>query len=352
VPHPFVAIIKVKIAFNRFTTIRDIMNFHSFFKSAIAPIFLGAALVFSSGVSAQSYPTRPINLISPQPPGGGVDTVSRLWADFASKRLGQPVIVENKPGASGTIAVQYFLQQPNDGYTVMVAGVSQMVLNKFTFKSLPYNPDRDFRGVAMLTTNPFLLVASPASGMRTFDDFLRQAKAKPNGLSFGSAGQGNSTHLVIELLQQKVGVKLTHVPYKGEAAALTDVIGGHLQVMGSVLSTGTQAALANKVVPLLVLGANRSPDLPNVPSASELGIKGFEDIGWMGLAVRAGAPDEVVNRLHAVSQEFLKDPAVQQRLLKMQVELMPGPANALERFIASDTKRWSEATRGLNLAGE
>lgn len=327
------------------------MNFRSFFNTAVAPVLVVCVgLALAPTASAQSYPTRPITLVAPQPPGGGVDTVSRMWADFVSKRLGQPVVVDNRPGASGAIAIQHVLQQPADGYTLSVTGVSQMVLNKFTFKALPYNPDRDFRGIAMLTTNPFLLVASPASGIKTFDEFLRQAKAKPGGMSFGSAGQGNSTHLVMELLQQRAGVKLTHVPYKGEAAALTDVIGGHLQVMGSVLSTGQQAALAGKVVPLLVLGAHRAPDLPGVPSASELGLKGFEDIGWMGIGARTGTPDEVVNKLHAHSQEFLKDPAVQQRLQKMQVELMPGPANALERYIANDTKRWGEATKSLKLA--
>jgi tripartite-type tricarboxylate transporter receptor subunit TctC len=142
------------------------------------------------------------------------------------------------------------------------------------------------------------------------------------------------------------------IPYKGEAAALGELMGSHLQVMAPVLSTGVNAAQGGKVVPLMVFGANRSPDLPDVPSSAELGLKGFENIGWMGLAVRAGTPDAVVNRLHAVSQEFLKDPAVQQRLQKLQVELMPGPADALERYIAADTKRWAEATKSLTLGAD
>ncbi|MFC5523953.1 Bug family tripartite tricarboxylate transporter substrate binding protein [Polaromonas jejuensis] len=329
------------------------MRNYSLLKHALRTT-VGAALACGlfSGAAAQNWPERPITLVLPQPAGGGVDTVSRMWADFASRKLGQPVVVDNKPGAGGAIAVQHVVHQPNDGYTVLAAGVSQMVLNKFTYKSLAYNPDKDLRGVAMLTTNPFLLVASPASGIRSLADLLREAKAHPQGLSFGSAGQGNSTHLVVEMLQQRTGIKMTHVPYKGEAAALGDVMGGHLQVMAPVLSTGVKAAQAGKVVPLMVLGAQRSADLPNVPSSNELGIKGFENIGWMGLAVRAGTPDAVVNRLHAISQEFLADPASQQRLQKMQVELMPGPANALEGFIAADTKRWAEATKSLKLAAD
>ncbi len=316
---------------------------------AVLPL---AMLAGGPAQAADAWPSRNLTLVLPQAAGGGTDTVSRLWAEFASRKLGQTVVVDNKPGAGGAIAAGYVVRQPADGYTVYVSSVSQMVLNKFTYKSLPYNPDQDFRGVAMLTINPFLLVASKESGIRNLDDLKRIAKADPGKLNFSSAGKGNSTHLVMELLAQQVGVKLTHVPYQGESRGITGVMSGEIQLMTPVLSTGVPNAVAGRVVPLVVLGANRAPQLPDVPTAQEVGLKGFEAIGWLGLAVRAGTPDNVVTRLHEISQQFLADPDVAARLRSMQVDAMPGPADALQTHIAKDTQRWGAVIKDLGLAND
>ena len=311
-----------------------------------------ALMAVTPAHASDAWPARSLTLVLPQAAGGGVDTVSRLWAEFASRQLGQPVVVDNKPGAGGAIAAQYVVRQPADGYTVYAASVSQMVLNKFTYKALPYNPDQDFRGVAMLTTNPFLLVASKESGIKSLDDLARVAKAAPGKLNFASAGKGNSTHLVMELLAQQLGIKLTHVPYQGEAPGLTGVMSGQVEVMAPVLGTGAPNAVAGRVVPLVVLGAHRVPTLPDVPTAKEAGLKGFENIGWLGLAVRAGTPDPVVARLHEITRQFLGDPAVAARLGKLQVDLMPGPADALQTYIAKDTQRWGVVVKDLGLAND
>lgn len=305
-----------------------------------------------SAQAADAWPARSLTLVVPQAAGGGTDAVSRMWADFASKKLGQTVVVDNKPGAGGAIAAGYVVRQPADGYTVYVSSVSQMVLNRFTYKSLPYNPDQDFRGVAMLTITPFLLVASKESGIRNLDDLKRIAKAEPGKLNFSSAGKGNSTHLVMELLNQQIDVKLTHVPYQGESKGITGLMSGEIQLMTPTLSTGVTQAAAGRVVPLVVLGANRAPQLPEVPTAQEVGLKGFEAIGWLGLAVRAGTPDDVVVRLHEISQQFLADPAVAARMRTMQVDAMPGPANALQTYTAKDTQRWGAVVKDLGLAND
>ncbi|MFD4836677.1 Bug family tripartite tricarboxylate transporter substrate binding protein [Achromobacter sp. NPDC058515] len=319
-----------------------------------ARLLAGACLAAAAHAPAwaDTYPARGLSLVVPQAAGGSTDAISRLWAQYAAKKLGQPVVVENRPGAGGIIAVQYALRQPADGYTVLSAGISQMVLNKFTYKPLAYDPDKDLKGVGLLTTNPFLLVASKESGIRNLDDLIRLAKADPRALNFATAGLGNSTHVVVEMLQQQLGIEMTNVPFGGEAAGLTALLGGQVQVMAPVLSTGVPAALAGKVVPLLVLGDNRYAELPDVPSAADRGLTGFGGVGWLGLAVRSGTPPDVVTRLHAVTEEFLKDPDTVSRLKAMQVELMPGPADALDRKIAADTLQWSAVLKDINLSSK
>ncbi|MDF3838460.1 tripartite tricarboxylate transporter substrate binding protein [Cupriavidus basilensis] len=332
-----------------------ILSFRLHAIRALAALLAGSAIALMAPATAHgtgAWPARGLTLVLPQAAGGGVDTVSRLWAEFATKQLGQPVVVDNRPGAGGAIAVQYVVRQPADGYTLYAASVAQMVLNKFTYKTLPYNPDQDFRGVAMLTTNSFLLVASPQSGIKNWGDLTRLAKAQPAKLNFASAGKGNSTHLVIEMLAQQLGIKLTHVPYQGEAPGLMGVMSGQIDIMAPVLGTGVPNAVAGRVVPLLILGSHRVPQLPNVPTAKEVGLAGFEDIGWLGLAVRTGTPEPVVARLHQITQQFLADPVVVDQLSKLQVDLMPGPAGALHTYIAKDTQRWGRVAKDLGLAND
>lgn len=305
-----------------------------------------------SGAVADNYPARTISLVVPQAAGGSTDAISRMWAQFAARSLGQPVVVENRPGAGGIIAVQHALRQPADGYTVLSAGVSQMVLNQFTYKPLPYSPERDFKGAGLMVTNPFLLVASKESGIRSLDDLVRKAKADPGALNFATAGLGNSTHVVGEMLQQQLGITMTAVPFAGEAAGLTALLGGQVQVMAPVLSTGTPAAQSGKIVPLLVLGDNRTPNLPDVPSASELGLQGFGGVGWLGLAVRKGTDAAIIERLHGITAAFLRDPDVVARLQAMQVELMPGTIDALDRKIVEDMQQWNEVLSSLDLSNK
>jgi tripartite-type tricarboxylate transporter receptor subunit TctC len=327
----------------------NLMRFRRFAALCASAVLFAAALP----AAAQSdWPTRPITLVVPQAPGGGTDVLGRLWADFVSKSLKNTVVVENRAGANGVVASTYVARQPADGYTVMMAGISYLAFNPFTYKSLPYNPEKDFEGVALVTNTPFLLVASPASGIKSLADLAARAKAKPGELNFSSAGKGNSTHLVMEMLGERLGVKLTHVPYNGAAKGLTAVMANEVQLMSDVLNTGAVQANAGKVTPLAVVGSRRAGSVPNVPTLAELGLKDFPLPGWYALVAPAGTPRPVVERLNAETQKFFADPAVRAKLDMLQLEPLPGKPEAVKEWMQRDAKVWGPVITRLGISND
>jgi len=306
-----------------------------------AALALGAsAPVWACGEAGN---TRPIRLVVSQQAGGGTDTLARMWAEAAGRELGTTIVVENKAGAGGVIAAKYVLGQPADGCTLFLAGVSQMVLNKFAYAPLAYKPEADFAPVAVLTTTPFVLVTNPQSGIRNLADLVAAAKAKPGAIDFASSGRGNSTHVVVELFQKNQKIRMTHIPYKGEPDSVVATVGGQTQIMAPTVSTATPQIQAGKLIPLVLFSPKRVPELPNVPTASELGLTGFDDLGWMGIAAKAGTPPETIKRLHAASQIFLSDKTVLQKMKTMQVIPMPGPSSMLMQLTERDTARLQDA---------
>lgn len=319
-------------------------------KTVISATLLAAGVMALGTAGAQAaYPARPIRLVVSQQAGGSTDSVARLWAEKVGKLMNATVLVENKPGADGAIAAQAVLSQPADGYTLFLAGVSQMVLNKFVYKPLAYSPENDFVGVALLTTVPFTLVANPSAGFKTFDEFKAAAKARPGHLNFASSGNGNSTHLVVEMVQKQAGISMTHVPFKGEPDGVMATASGQTQVMAPVLSTALPLIKAGRLTPLVLFGAVRSPDLPTVPTAAEVGLTGLENIGWSGVAAKAGTPAAVIEKLHAATQKMLDDPDTIRKLNDMQVQPMKGASTELMRLTVRDTAKWQEAIGNLDL---
>ncbi|MCG5261187.1 tripartite tricarboxylate transporter substrate binding protein [Cupriavidus gilardii] len=326
-------------------------------KTAFFHFAVPLALAF--GVAAPSYgcgepgaSSRPIRLVVSQQAGGSTDTLARMWAERVGKTLQTPIVVENRAGAGGIIAAKYVLSQPADGCTLFLAGVSQMVLNKFVYAPLAYKPESDFAPVSMLATVPFVLVANPQSGLRNYRELVDAARAKPGSISFASSGNGNSTHLVVELMQKQQGIKLLHVPYRGEPDGVVSTVSGATQVMAPVLSTALPQIKAGKLTPLMLFASKRVPELPDVPTAAELGLKGFENIGWSGIAAKAGTPANVIARLHAATQTFLAEPAVVDKLKSMQVLPMPGPSDQLMEQTVRDTAKWQGAIGDLDLSAK
>jgi tripartite-type tricarboxylate transporter receptor subunit TctC len=325
----------------------------SFCLANILALAFSCGTAFLAPVCAQdSYPNRPIRLVVSQQAGGASDTVARLWAEHAGKAINAQIAVENKPGAGGIIAAQYGLSQPADGYTLMFGGVSQMVLNKFVYKPLPYDPEKDFTGVGMLNTVPFILVANPETGFNSLDDLVKYAKAHPDKLNYASSGLGNSTQLVVELLQKKLGFAMTHVPFKGESDGLMATIGGQTQVMAPVASSVLPHIKNRKVVPLVVLAPSRLPDLPDVPVANELGVKDFDFMGWSGIVAKAGTPAAIIAKLHDGTRAFHASPEVQAKLRAMNSIPMAGPASQLIEVTRRDTQAWGPTLNALNLSSK
>ena len=321
--------------------------------SRLSALVLGTICFASAPLLAQTtYPTKPIRLVIPQAPGGGTDVLGRLWADYVSRSMGATIVVENKAGANGVLASTYVAKQPADGYTIMVGGISYLAFNPFTYKSLSYNPQKDFDGVALLTNTPFLLIANPATGIKSLADLTKAASAKPGALNFASAGKGNSTHLVMEMLQQRLGVKLTHVPYNGAAAGLMSVIGNQTQLMADVLNTAAVQAKAGKVQALAVLGSKRASSIPDVPTLTELGVKDFPLPGWYAMVAPAGTPRPILERLNAETQKFFADADVKAKLETLQLEPLPSKPETVKEWMQRDAKVWGPLIQQLGISND
>ena len=314
--------------------------------------FAVAAITTTTAFAQAAYPNRPVRLVVSQQAGGSSDTIARMWADSVGKSIDGTVVVENKPGAGGIIAAQYVLSQPADGYTLFFGGVSQMVFNRFTYKSLPYSPEKDFTGVGMLTTVPFILVTNPATGIKSLNELTQKAKAAPGKLNFASAGQGNSTHLAVELLAKALDISMTHIPFKGEPDGVMATIGGQTEVMAPVFGTALPHIKNNKLVPLAVIAPQRLNELPDVPTAAELGVKGFDTMGWSGIVARSGTPAGLVDKLHKATEKFHKNPEVRAKLKGMGVIPLTGPASLLMETTARDLKAWGPTLETLNLSSQ
>lgn len=323
--------------------------------ATVSKLLMGVAVaaVTSTAVFAQAaYPNRPVKLIVSQAPGGSSDTIARMWAEHAGKALGGTIVVENKPGAGGLIAAQNALNAPADGYTLLFGSVALMVLNQYTYKPLPYNPEKDFTGVAMLTTVPFVLSTNPATGIKTLKELTEKAKAAPGKLNFASAGLGNSTHLAVELLADAAGISMTHIPYKGEADGVMATMGGQTEVMAPVYGTALPHIKAGKLNPLAVLSPQRTADLPDVPTLGELGIKGFDNMGWSAVVARSGTPADIVEKLNKATEAFHGDPAVQTKLKTMGVIPVAGPSSLVMETTVRDAKAWGPTLEKLNLSAK
>lgn len=321
----------------------------------VSKFLMGAAVAAATAttVYAQaSYPSRPVRLVVSQAPGGSSDTIARLWAEHAGKAIGGSIVVENKPGAGGLIAAQNALNAPADGYTLLYGSVSLMVLNPFTYKPLPYHPEKDFTGVAMLTTVPIVLSANPATGIKTLKDLTEKAKAAPGKLNFASAGLGNSTHLAVELVNEALGISMTHIPYKGEADGVMATMGGQTELMGVVYGTALPHIKNKKLNALAVLSPQRTPELPDVPTLGELGVKGFDSLGWSAVVARAGTPADIVDKLNKATESFHKSPEVQAKLKTMGVIAVSGPASLVMETTVRDAKAWGPTLEKLNLSAK
>jgi len=307
-----------------------------------------ASLWLAAGAWAQGFPAKPIRLVVPQAGGTGNDVLARALAEKLGQAWKQPVVVENKPGANGTLAISYVLAQPADGYTLFFAGVSNLSFNPFLYPKLPYSPSRDLTGVAMLANSPFVFVASPSLHVQTFQEFVRLAKSRPGEISFASGGIGNSTHLAMELVAERTGVQMQHVPFNGTGGS-TSLMNGQTPVMMNVVA-GVQPFIAGrKLVPLAVTGEKRLPALPAVPTFKELGYD-VEVPGWYAIVARSGTPVELIQRINADINHVLDDPQFKEKLAFQFLDAIKGPPSEVGRYMKRDADAWGPIIRRLNIS--
>ena len=281
---------------------------------------------------------QPLRLIIPQPPGGATDILARLVSEPLSKELGRPVVVENRPGANGIVSINALRQARPDGNALLLGGVSIFSFNPNLYPNLPYDPWRDFTWIAPVADTPFVVVAGRHTGIRSMAEFVERARAKPESITYGSAGIGNSTHLAMEMIAESAGIRLTHVPFAGSAPALTSIIAGDTDSMVNPLGSTLPMIRDGSVVALATLGAGRSPALPEVPTLREAGLTGVTMPGWYAFVGPAGMPTPAVERLNAAIRAVVDSPAVTQRLREAVLEPLSGSAAAIQQRARSESE--------------
>ncbi len=310
----------------------------------------GLAGMLASEAGAQDYPSKPIRFVVPYSPGGGTDTVARLTAARLQAAFNQSVVVENKPGASANIGAEFVARSAPDGYTVLVTAP-----NFTTSEALFEKPGwrfEDFTPVIHLVRYGNVLVAGPGTPLTSVDAMIRQAKASPGALTFGSAGTGSNSHLAMELLNQRVSVKIGHVPYKGSGPLKTDLLGGHLPLGVDGLGGLSDLIKAGKLKALAVLAPQRSPLAPDIPSLGDMGIKDVDGNGWYGALVPAGTPPEIVSKLNAAFAAALQAPEVHDRLTAMGVEPVGGSSESFRAYLLGERRKWAEVIKAANIKAE
>ncbi len=311
---------------------------------------LGVAITSLHAGAQATYPNKPIKIIAPVQPGGGVDLVARQTGDGLSKALGQPVVVENQSGGGGVVGSQATARAAPDGYTLMVGYVGTHGTNP-AVRKLPYDAIKDFTPVAMVGGTPNVLVVPPSVPAATLRDFIAYAKANPGKLSYGSSGPGTLTHLAMEQLKVTAGLDIVHVPYRGIGPAFADILGGQTQAMLPGLAAALPHIKAGKVKPLAVTGNKRHPLVPDVPTFDELGFAGFDGVQWYGIVGPANLPSPIVTRLNDEINRMLASPDFRERLSSEALEPMPMTPEQFGRYIHDDVSRWSNLAkeRGIQI---
>ena len=323
------------------------------FKNIVAAV---ALLSFSTwaGAQAESYPAKPIKLIVGYPAGGASDVAARAVANKMADFLGQPVVVENKPGAAGNIGSEFVARSKADGYTLIFGTISSSI-NGSLYKKLNYDPVNDFVAISQVTSTPFLLVTTPSSPFKSVADVIAAAKKAQNRdqlPDYATAGNGSGSHLFMELFTSLAGIRLNHVPYRGAAPAVADVMGGQVPLTFDNILTTLAQVQAGKLRALAVSTKTRSSVVPDIPTIAESGVAGFDATAWFGVLAPAGTPQAIVNQLADVIQKSVKTPAVTETLLKAGAEPVGSTPAEFDAFYKAEVQKWAKVVKSANVQVE
>jgi tripartite-type tricarboxylate transporter receptor subunit TctC len=312
------------------------------FTRAVATL---AALAAATLVSAQSYPTKPIKMIVPFPPAGSTDISARAVAAKLGERLGQPVIIENKPGAGGNIGSDVAAKAAPDGYTLVVGTVGTHAINQSLYSKMPYDNLRDFAPVILLSTTPNVLVTQPGFPANSVKEVVERAKAKPGEMTFASSGSGTSIHLSGELFNSMAGTKMQHIPYKGSGPMLIDLMSGTVNIAFDNLSASMPHIKGGKLKALATTGSKRSPALPDLPTVSEAGLSGYDSTSWNAVYVPAGTPKEIIDKLNRELRVILESPETRKFFAEQGAEGGGGTPEQLGAFTRAETAKWAKVVK-------
>jgi len=291
---------------------------------------------------SQSWPSHPIKIVVPFAPGGSTDIFARMVGERLSTSLGQPVIIDNRPGAGGNIGADMVAKAPPDGYTLLMATTGVMAINNAMYRNMSYDAERDLKPVAYIASITNVLIVPADSPLKSVADVIASAKAAPGKLSFASSGSGSSTHMSAELFRLMTGTQLLHIPYKGSGQAMPDVISGRVSMMFENMPGVVSHIKSGKVRVLAVTGLQRTPALPDVKTVAESGVPGYESLSWSGIAAPAATPPEVVARLNREINAILNSPDMRQKLAEQGAEAVPGTPEAFAEHIARERRKWSK----------
>jgi tripartite-type tricarboxylate transporter receptor subunit TctC len=293
----------------------------------------------------QAYPSKPVRVIIPYPPGSTPDIVGRTASDRLQKALGHPFVVENRTGAGGNIGTDAVAKSAPDGYTLLVAVNGPVAINKYLYKTLPYDADKDLLPIALLASAPQMLVVKPELNVSDFKSFVDYAKKNPGRLSYGSVGGGSASHLTMELLKSETGVFIVHIPYRGFPPAVTDMLAGNIDTMFAIIPAVLPQVRAGKMRALAVTALKRNEMAPDIPSVGELGYPQLESLAWIGLLAPAGTPAEIVNRLSAETVRGMRAQAVRELLGKQGFDVVANSPQEFARWIRAESEKWSRVVR-------
>ncbi len=315
------------------------------FHRCMLALTAGALVVSAAATAAMPYPSRPIRVIVPFPAGGGTDIIAREVTSKVAMSTGWTFVVDNKPGSGGNLGVDAAAKAPADGYTIVLGQTSNLAINPSLYSRLPYDPVKDLAPISLVASAPLVLVTPVDSPYKTLADVIKAGKAKPGAINFASPGNGTVAHLGGELLQKTAGVKFTHVPYKGAAQAVTDLIGGQVELYMASVPTLLGHIRNNKLRPLAVTSLKRLNDLPQVPTVAESGYPGFDTATWFGFVAPTATPKDVVARLNAEFNKALQSPALAKTLNDQGASVLGGTPEQFGTLVRQDMARWASVIK-------
>jgi tripartite-type tricarboxylate transporter receptor subunit TctC len=320
------------------------------FSLAVLVLAISATMA-STAVHAQSWPNKPVRILIAFPPGGAIDIVARVMSPRLSESIGQPVLVENRPGAGGLLGTELAAKAAPDGHTVFFGTLGNLSVNPLLYPKLPFDIGRDFAPLTQVVSTTFMLYVNPASPVKTVNDLIALAKSRPGALNYSSSGNGGAPQLAAELFNSMAGVKMVHIPYKGSNQSVTDVIGGQVQLTFDSLALGLPHVKAGKLRAVATLGSKRISQLPDVPAVSET-LPGYEVTNWFGMVVPAATPRDIIARLHAEILKVLRLPEVRNSLIAQGTEPVGSSPEEFGAFMKSEAAKWARVIKEANIRAD